>query len=132
MNKTQAGRLLTLAYFLKTRVPPNKFDMGCYETSEYCEPEKISAELMNRRCGTSACAIGWCPIVFPSEFTYYYGSISAIKESVGDSLQDECNFFGLVRGEWGYLFGGDNERTPKQEADVIEEFVLEHGWVYAD
>lgn len=123
MNKQQASRLLTLAYFLKTRVDPAKFDMR-----SYCNPDDDLTS-----CGTTACAMGWATVVFPEQFELRGDDVVC-----HDGLRiGEIEFFGLARdesfspgGDWDHLFGGRHARTPKQEAKVIEDFVAKKGWVY--
>ncbi len=124
MNKTQASRLLTLAWYLKTEVPPSRFSMDLYAES---------ADL--HRCGTAACAFGWSTIVFPDQFrletlcgfvNVFHGS----KRCDYDSRFAK-GFFGIDNDESYHLFSGDYlDRTPQQEANIIEKLVASKGWVY--
>ena len=116
MNKVQAGRLLTLAWFLRTQVPKEHFDMHeiCTGSSIDAAPESIRSILNvpTLSCGTQACAYGWSCAIFPE-------------------LSDDGNdFFGITGDEWWHLFGGF-DRSPKQQALHIERFVRSKGWVYA-
>jgi hypothetical protein len=49
-------RLLALADFLEKRVPPERFDMGCWLDPDWKGAQDLS-------CGASACALGWAPQV---------------------------------------------------------------------
>jgi hypothetical protein len=85
MDITQAGRLLTLAYYLKTEVKPEFFDMSCFgqkwfETVKET-PVKTKALGIGQTavieakhvCKTSACALGWATVVFPETFRLDWG-----------------------------------------------------------
>lgn len=134
MDKLQAGRLLTLAHFLKTQVPRERFDMAaiidsCNRNATEQQSVQSLASKANK-CGTTACAIGWCAVVFPSHFRPGY------PEPRKGSLLD---FFGISSFDRDDLFYPRAEhycqferRTPKQEAAVIERVVRRHGWDYAD
>lgn len=132
MNIEQAGRLLTLAYFLKTEVKPNEFDMETYWSSRRMD---VAPDLSEHPCGTSACAFGWCSVVFPSRFklTTRYGC--GFMQSGGLTINfwdaEAMQFFGVDIEEACLLFDSDHVRTPKQEAKVIEQLVFKHGYVYA-
>lgn len=133
MNKTQASRLLTLAYFLKTQVPKENFDMETviHQTDESIPPEK---QLQEGFCGTTACAMGWCPIVFPKDWRYTMRhSILSLRGPSNAYWEHEAeSYFGLTDYEVIFLFGGEKQRTPKQEAREIEKMVAKHGYEYAD
>lgn len=71
----RADRLLKLADFLDT-VDEEKFDYGVWgriNDMGNFEPQagtSISTEeLLKANCNTSACALGWCPTVWPEEWT---------------------------------------------------------------
>jgi hypothetical protein len=134
MNKTHAGRLLTLAYFLKTEMKPRNFDMGNYT------------------CGTTACALGCCPIVFPRQWTWHDNETPILRLSQAgfEGLKQDTMlrnrsytaasaswFFGLNEAAIRKLFYPRDEfdcfveRTPKQEARIIEKLVEQHGYTYA-
>lgn len=128
MTKEQAGRLLTLAYFLKTRVSVKNFNMESWgENTDGTRPD-----LKKHQCGTTACALGWASEVFPKEF--YFDGDGSFNCTRGGLVGGTCEFFGVSsdcrNDEWEYLFGADNVRTPKEEAAVIEEFVKSKGYVY--
>lgn len=133
MNKTQAGRLLTLAYFLKTEVPRSKFDMGQYfstvcDESRYPYPIVPVAELQDSTCNSSACALGWCIIAFPD--AWENPCYPHIKKHSGpvDSAKE---FFGLTYDDVELAFYGGFERTPMQEAKILEGIAAKYGYTYA-
>lgn len=130
-RKVHAERLLTLAWFLKTQVEPEHFDLGTFISVPNKGAQDYSPDdLLAPECGTTACAIGWCAVVFPDEckLRRWLPVFSGSGLSCG-SRSDA--FFGVHRGEWCWLFGQGHTRTPKQEARVIEQFVRSKGWVYA-
>lgn len=115
MNATQRKRLLKLADFLD-QLPPQKFDFG----SIAIEREKPHMEALKARkesCGTTACAIGWMPAVFP-RLTEWKGRCKLFD---GDTLlsvgfrggRGERDFqvaeevFGLTEQEAEWLFMPD-------------------------
>ncbi len=134
MTKTQAGRLLTLAYFLKTQVEHRHFDMSWFTNTKGGNLHK---------CGSTACALGWATVVFPKVFHFCGTRIRHEKLAWIPSMKYSAEFFGVeleTRGshpkygydEWTHLFGsGHYLRSPKAEANVIEDFVRSKGWVYA-
>lgn len=63
MNATQRKRLLKLADFLD-QLPPQKFDFDSIAV-EGEKPHKEALKARKESCGTTACAIGWMPAVFP-------------------------------------------------------------------
>lgn len=132
MNKTQAGRLLTLAYYLKTEVPTVHFRMDAY--FEIGDPRRSEQDNLEQHvCGTTACALGWATVVFP-KYWGWQDYLPIYKPEPSLYRIEACeDFFGIGedgRG-WTHIFGAINRRTPQQEAKVIEEYVREKGWVYA-
>lgn len=68
-TKQHAERLLTLAYFLKTQVPKKHFYMGNF--TNQCDVEIVQTlRTTEPKCGTTACAVGWCPAVFPKDWRW--------------------------------------------------------------
>ena len=71
----RADRLLKLADFLDT-VDEKKFNYcvwGQIDAMGEFEPVEgtsiTTEELLKVNCNTSACALGWCPTVWPEEWT---------------------------------------------------------------
>ena len=135
MNKIQAGRLLTLAYFLKTEVPPELFDMYSYcsrRLSGLGFPKEHLGE-----CGTTACALGWATVVFPQKFRFGptggivpIGPDNPSNTPIRYSYEPYQKFFGISAEEAEQLFASCHNRSPLEEAAVIEELVFEKGWWY--
>jgi hypothetical protein len=132
MNAIHKERLLKLAAFLRT-VPPEKFDLSSFISD-------IHYDEQGPACGTTACAIGWCPVVFPNDCRVELGDEWPSIRFTGESYdwtdwEDDFDapgqkFFGVNDSEWDHLFEPlDDEtdehvlRTPAEEADVIEAFV---------
>lgn len=143
MNRTQASRMLTLAYFLKTRVADENFSLKswCSHGARLAERgEAVEKVLENPPCGTTACAVGYLPTIFRDwkwikEETKYaflpYTRPAWIKATEGGhSVQNSKEFFGIDTDEWDRLFGAGNVRSPKEEALELEKFCEEKGWVY--
>lgn len=134
VTKEQAGRLLTLAYYLKTRVPTEHFDMGVYVSDSGLWPadveEGFATRLESHECGTSACAVGWGMVVFPNEW-HTVGCEVRLRSRAGSTVTDCLQFYGIADyQEWYWLFSGAHRRTPKEEAKVLEDYARKKGWVY--
>lgn len=127
-----AARLLKLAAFLH-QLPPQKFDF-----SEVAfQDEKPMLEALKARkedCGTVACAMGWCPAVFPKDITWKNKDqggqlhVSLIKSPWTEDFEMAEKFFELSELEAGYLFKPfashlDDEATAKEVAKLIRDFV---------
>lgn len=162
MDKTQAGRLLTLAYFLKTEVSDDQFDMKTYAKSLDSIRSRLQEtdkhiEFTGKGCGTSACAMGWASIIWPKVFRVTspvgrkgFALYSRVDRFGMVHLKIICTdprvqeFFGITRGECMDLFSlyGNNfcigtnikntSHTPKKKAAQIVQLVDTHGYTYAD
>lgn len=133
MNKTQAGRLLTLAYFLKTEVNRSAFNMSSFfaiDGNDWCVRNLAPHPLDNPPCGTTACALGWATHVFPLDYKMTQDGVPVPVDG-SEHTEFDYQFFGIDDDGWEELFSARHKRTPKQEAKVIEKFVLDHGWTYA-
>lgn len=118
-----AKRLLKLAAKLRT-VNPKHFDMELWGMRGFDKSH----------CGTSACAGGWACTI-PSfkraglAMEYYdEDSLGGTPVYTGgaryaDGLQALEDFFEVEEKEASYLFGSYVQRSPKQEARVILNFV---------
>lgn len=130
MNKTQASRLLTLAWFLKTEVPEDEFKM-----SSFCGEKRTGH--MKHECGTTACALGWATAIWPETFSLRPSAL--IDESVLQvrgrytSYYDAPirGWFGIDKGEALDTFG-PSARSAAQVAADLEQLALDHGWTYAN
>ena len=141
MNKTQASRLLTLAYFLRTEVDEKNFSLDLYISD---------GRLLTQRkldCGTTACDLGWCTAIFPDRFKF--ANCGQLRGIMNDSRctipidfdgEFVCDFFGITEDEAYFLFSpylrglfgyAPNYRTPIEEAREIETIVGNYGWKYA-
>ena len=141
MNQIQAGRMLTLAYFLKTQVKPQNFDMQELVYVDYEDYEQL--RLKKPECGAAACAMGYMPVVFPRQWVWaHHGGVCRIDEALPANspsvwlaglrwAEAAEKFFGIDEYEVDYLFGPDEQRTPKQEAEILERFVESKGHTYA-
>ena len=125
MNKIQAERLLTLAWFLRTEVDPSKFNMYVYANGF-----KLHA------CNTSGCALGWATVCFPNLLRigkkFDEPAIAPPRmRSVNFYSPYIQNLFGLTEKECHTAFSFIHKRTPKQEAVVLERLAKKHEWEYA-
>lgn len=128
MNKTQAGRLLTLALYLKTQLKPVNFDM-----SEHYNERN---DRVDRRC-----SLGWCAHIWPTRFVLSNGGIDfdgvdvyADEDWLNQFDGRFLRFFGVSHIEAKHLFGWIADTvhlTPKQAARRIEKIVDKRGYTYA-
>lgn len=110
-NKDNAKRLIKLATHLeKGKLGHKKFDFTTYNSGEIYDKE-------NKGCGTSGCAIGECPIVFPNEWSFnkrfgfnpvlngtrIKGGFAGDYQKQGSS-DSGMKFFGLSYEEYKLLF----------------------------
>lgn len=143
MNKVQARRLLKLADFL-TALPKQKFDFAVV-AHEYGKPMIEALKAGKTRCGTTACAIGWMPAVFPRQLMWLRGNPLGEERSLHvdfkvngkgkySSFEVAESFFGIDGVESRYLFNPRDEdggretslpydATAKQVARRIRAFV---------
>lgn len=134
-------RLTKLATFLK-KVPKKLFDLAVITTfsGDDCKPfSSVVKEGLeglvkkDLKCGAAACAIGWCPAVFPRLCRWDSSGEVAPRDdkSYYSSFRTAEAMFGLDTAESAYLFdpvnyddGGDT--TAKQVAERILDFVKYH------
>lgn len=90
----RADRLLQLADFIE-KVPDHQFDLDVV-----CRTErgKIRAEKpsIDPACGTAACAIGWCPFVFPDLCEYRIDCVDFSVAPIGKGAPEWDRTFGQV------------------------------------
>lgn len=135
MKKVYKERLLKLADFLYNNVSTKNFDLGTFTNYQQYDkyvpkysygiiPEKLCKGLKNKDCGTTACALGWSPVVFSRSLTY--NSLGdPVLRSNGNSADE---FFGCKDdGLFDYLFQKSSYRQghngPKSVAKRIRKFV---------
>lgn len=146
-----AERLEKLAAFLDT-LPAPLFNFARWLGDGELPPAEALAK--GGGCGTTACAIGWAPAVFPEHWQWFKrkgetGRLVGLKpEHRGwwlDPVRDAEHFFGLVPGDTDYLFtphdhdeGGctwddtgcllpDEDATAKDVAAHIRRFIKAGG-----
>lgn len=119
---TQRRRLKKLADALRT-IPKKQFDI-----LPFCngDPKELG-------CGSVACAIGHCPIIFPEDWTYYNCGYRKFFPRLKGSRSrwpfgDAANFFGLKSDELDDLFTysgyyNGQHATPVQVARKIEKLL---------
>lgn len=115
MNATQRKRLLKLADFLD-QLPPQKFDFD-HIAVEGEKPHMEALKARTESCGTTACAIGWMPAVFPrltrwtrtrSFFGYPLGIEVALHgRRKARNFKVAQEVFGLTEQEADWLFMPD-------------------------
>lgn len=125
MTKLQKRRLLKLADFLENDpVVQDHFDLALFNSAQFRDIGPTAR-------GSTACAIGWCPIVFPTLWTTDENGFPRLKSSDHDyinSFNHTRFFFGLSHHETTRLFMPDEypyEDTTKPwvVARRIREFV---------
>lgn len=132
LKKLYRDRLLKLATFLE-KLPRKKFNFNTVVTGPDIPNKTFS-------CGSVACAIGWCPVVFPSLAAYVTGSdgwpwtVKTMSDGRDGYVPTGMNLFGLTYDESNALFSPDcgseiglpslpDTATPKQVAKNIRTFV---------
>ncbi len=139
-------RLYKLADFLET-VQPKHFNLGSYVDSRnaaegdesdgysYNELSKDDVKALcavgkgkdaELKCGTTACAMGWAPAVYPRIFRWDIkdGLVCTKNENLEEGAQE---FFGISEDEYTYLFmpgsyKKDDKTKPKDVAKRIRAF----------
>jgi hypothetical protein len=136
MNRTHKRRLLKLADFLATQVKPEKFDLTTFvnKVNEYGGCRVFTNPEDYTKCGTTACAVGWCPIVFPKTFKLNRkGNIALIARPRLCNFKAAKEYFGLKEGVIEYLFTHysyrEGHKGPKSVARRLREFVNSNGKV---
>lgn len=116
MTELQASRVFTLAYFLRTQVPLENFDIRCIQLGD-------PRELRYRQCGSAACGLGYCPVVFPSEWTDKYGVVRLRNWSWYHLPNDAWEFFGCNAPFFDLANG-----TPQELASALIRAAEAEGW----
>jgi hypothetical protein len=117
-------RLLKLAAFLRT-LPKSLFDMRKWVREDKNGHRHKHASL---ECKTTACAGGWATYLFKENgLTYDWRSNNIIiPGKTAWTHETMQKFFGIDDSYTLFmLFGASHERTPKEEAEIIEQFVEE-------
>jgi hypothetical protein len=128
-------RLLKLANFLENEITDDRFDLSNIAISSTGElPSKKS-------CGTTACAIGYMPCVFPKYCKYSnykydkeYLTVSGKGQysDLSNFLFAQC-FLGITQAESSYLFEPYSygvKKGRKTVAKRIRKFVEANGIPY--
>ena len=141
MNATQQKRLLKLADALENEVPKESFNMGHWiHTDNGMTFPEIKANLLASKCNTSACIIGWCPIIFPKHFKYdrTWAVIELVGEEDATHEHHMQSFFGLTYKESQIIYPGwfseyryvrffeEATITPKLAAKAIRDIVAQY------
>lgn len=114
----KAERLLALAAFLET-VPADNFELCIYQSDKGTE-EWVN-DLKRHACGTTACAIGYMPLVDPENWSYQPHKLW--PEFQGSTASDDyAEYFGLDEELYCYLFTAHAGYHTKQ--DVIDRLKL--------
>ncbi len=100
-NRTpeQTERLRTLSRELR-KVPEKDFDIESY----------VGGEIEDIGCGSTACALGYCPLIFTDEWEFYKGNsfkfpcLKGNADPVADPFNEAEQFFGLSEDEAENLF----------------------------
>lgn len=134
MKQVYKDRLLKLATFLEN-VPRRKFNLSWFIDTKY-DVLPSQDYLKEGFCGTTACAVGYCPVVFPRLFSYkkdrnrvgtdnYEIVLSRNQDIKGFTAAQEV--FGISLDDLLYMFDPDSynhrQRGPKSVARRIRTFV---------
>lgn len=83
-------------------------------------------------CGTSGCAIGECPIIFPEDWRYdIVGDPTLIERYYGNPWDASTVYFDLSKSENEYLFciqsySNQKETTKEEVAERILNFIKDN------
>jgi hypothetical protein len=124
----KAGHLNLLATFLRNEVPERNFNLafwrGGYEQSD--------TALLNHKCGTTACAVGWA-CAMPEFKAEGLRDAAGAPVYMGHGGWDAVEaFFDLSYGESVALFSLDHytdSPEPWEVADRIEQFIEQPEYV---
>lgn len=143
MEKIHALRLTYLAWFLDSILPPKFFDLRAFIKNNKLSlnvnnVQRLRDQILNGtpECGTTACALGWCPYVFPGVWTLVNDMPELVippdEYCMPYEWRDiEAGWFGLEKyAELDYLFYAQVDRTAKEESMVIKEVLSNHGFNY--
>lgn len=132
--------MLTLAWFLRTQVKPREFSLLNYLSTDAVFLQTCPSDLLvNHDCGSTACALGYCPIVFPRWWGWVRDcggwQLTLHGTDLGRTVLHEqsvvSQFFGITPAQACQLFYDIVERTPKQQAREMETVADSYGYVYA-
>lgn len=122
-------RLKKLADFLAT-FPPVRFNIVKWTTGV---PSNLLDPNNPEDCGTTACAVGCCPIVFPDDWMYSYNDMPRLRSAASppdcyNLISDQAGiYFGLNHREVDIFFMPDTylkaKRGPKDVANRIYAFL---------
>lgn len=132
MNEEQQNNFRMWIDYIKT-IPEENFRMDIIIK----QPEKYGAlhrdagtllkDMREHKCGSGGCAIGYLPVIFPENFTYFWEWNRFVV--VNTSGENHCEFdygemFGLDIDDVDYLFFYDSEnRTKEEQIFVMEKFL---------
>jgi len=95
MRKIYINRLLKLAKHLRSgKLAHKRFNFTHYNNGSFD----------GNSCGTSGCAIGEAPVVWPKLFEWKRHLVFAKEDSTGYVCDDFCRFFGLRLSGYEKLF----------------------------
>ena len=127
MNKE---RLLKIAQFLREKVDDSNFNLDDYTNS----PGQFKPDdLFVHNCGTTACAVGFFPHIFPDDWGYaengalmYYGRLDLGLSSYLDLNLDQYDHLFMPGGANDIMYTNRDE-SRLGTAQRIEDFVNSDG-----
>lgn len=130
MNYVGKRRLLKLADFLE-KLPPQKFNLNNWCVKDYKlsnTNEWDSIIVIRGKCGSTACALGYCPVVFPKSGFKLSNDLHWTPEYCGlEGTAAAEQFFDLLESESVSLFMPESYREdhkgPKSVAKKIRALV---------
>lgn len=107
-----AERLLKLADHLENgKLGHDRFDFGIYNYQE--------------NCGSSGCALGECPTLFPEDWMFVsgvYPQLISLTRRKASPRRDAKIYFDISEGAAGHLFYPDEQNTKKYGGADLEFF----------
>ncbi len=134
--KTIPNKLFDLDHIVEVDIHVSDFEDGWdFDYDAYDAAKANALKEMAKfepNCGAVACAVGWCPYVFPRSFKWEH-SIVTLKDGTDEysNFQAVEKFFGINTKQCEYLFMPQSyhksKRGPKSVAARIESFVERDG-----
>ena len=127
MKQVQANRLVALMNMMQT-IPPKAFDIDHWAEFKD-EKDKRGGKLVELKCDTTACAVGWAAIEIPVwkkafKFTRNGNMYSTLTNDHSETFDDEfaavAYFLGISIAEADYMFN-DHGYNKEAEADFASD-----------
>ena len=123
-------RLLKLASFLG-KIHPSKFNYYTWVGGQENPIEMAKNPRIKERCGTTACAIGWCPAIWPEAWSWASNAMPVLTKNIRKlyfcPVDQAANWFNISKEDTLFLFTEQRDNvTAREMATLIRKFVRDH------